>query len=174
MRERARGERGDRISDAGLGACFSFNYPALTLAPWRALSLPCGCSLLLHPIKPPPPSRGAGRRRFSPGVKALLAKILIADPARRLSLSQVKDDPWYLEGGGVVSGALDDAGVSGGGAALEGEQRRKCCIKCSIKWQRLNAAANCSGKMAAAKWQRQKAAAKARPAHNTYPRFALF
>jgi polyhydroxyalkanoate synthesis regulator phasin len=51
---------------------------------------------------------------FGPGVKALLGKILTADPARRITLKQVKEDPWFVEGGYVsTGGAAED---SSGGA----------------------------------------------------------
>lgn len=36
---------------------------------------------------------------FSPEVKALLNKILVADPKKRITLTDVKSDPWYLVGG---------------------------------------------------------------------------
>jgi len=36
---------------------------------------------------------------FTPEIKALLDKILVADPRRRITLADVKADPWYLVGG---------------------------------------------------------------------------
>ena len=55
---------------------------------------------------------------FTPGVKDLLARILVADASSRISLSQVKEDAWFLEGGEHVSGAEEPpAGGEGGGGA---------------------------------------------------------
>ena len=55
---------------------------------------------------------------FTPGVKDLLGKILVADAAARITLATVKGDPWFLEGGEHVSGAEEPVagdGVDGGG-----------------------------------------------------------
>lgn len=38
---------------------------------------------------------------FTPEVRALLDKMLVADPAVRLSLAQIKAEPWYNVGGGA-------------------------------------------------------------------------
>lgn len=54
---------------------------------------------------------------FGPGVKSLLGKILTADPARRITLAQVKQDPWFTEGGYVSSGG-DERGAEDSGAEV--------------------------------------------------------
>jgi hypothetical protein len=50
-------------------------------------------------------------------VKSLLGKILTADPARRITLAQVKQDPWFTEGGYVSSGG-DERGAEDSGAEV--------------------------------------------------------
>jgi hypothetical protein len=55
---------------------------------------------------------------FTPGVKDLLGKILVGDASSRITLAQVKQDAWFLEGGEHVSGAEEPpAGGGGGGGA---------------------------------------------------------
>mmetsp|Transcript_69843 Transcript_69843/g.195280 ORF Transcript_69843/g.195280 Transcript_69843/m.195280 type:complete len:436 (-) Transcript_69843:66-1373(-) len=63
---------------------------------------------------------------FSPEVKLLLDKILVADPAVRVNLKTVKDDEWYLAGGGElhVGHAEDENGnpiEEAGAGAAEGD-----------------------------------------------------
>jgi hypothetical protein len=52
--------------------------------------------------------------RVSPGCADLVARILVADPRRRLSLAAVRAHPWFL---GVGTAAGDGDGAGGGGAA---------------------------------------------------------
>ena len=86
-----------------------------SLAPHHILRSPRTLSSLANPSPASGPSPP----------QDLLGKVLVVDPARRMTLAQVAQDPWFLEGGGVVSGAVEDGGgegkesKEGGGAAGE-------------------------------------------------------
>ncbi|KAG2425970.1 hypothetical protein HXX76_013341 [Chlamydomonas incerta] len=75
----------------------------------------------------PPAQPGAGPRPVvaaSPGLLDLLTGMLRYDPARRLSLYEVKRHPWYREGLSDEVYALlleDDAGSGGGGGGKHAE-----------------------------------------------------
>jgi hypothetical protein len=62
---------------------------------------------------------------FTPPVRALLDKILIADPLKRASISDLEADPWFIgpDGGGPAdarpSGAARPPGAMGSGAKGE-------------------------------------------------------
>lgn len=46
---------------------------------------------------------------FTPEVKSLLDKVLIADPKARITLREVKQDPWYRAGGGLAEEEVQEA-----------------------------------------------------------------
>lgn len=43
---------------------------------------------------------------FSPEIKTLIGKILVCDPAKRLTLDAIEADPWFTRGGYVPPSSL--------------------------------------------------------------------
>lgn len=58
---------------------------------------------------------------FSADVIAILDKILVPDPLKRLSLKQIKEEEWYNRDGPYAKKSSDDDAAAGGGSAGEGK-----------------------------------------------------